>query len=413
MYRRNLTGRIQEALKESRVLLINGARQTGKTTLVQSLVSAAYPAQYVTLDDLSTLAAAQRDPAGFIRGFRGPVIIDEVQRAPEIFLPIKVAVDSDPTPGRFVLTGSANVFTLPKLADSLAGRMEIVTLWPLSQGELAGVSEGFIERICADEFAPAQGPHDAALERDELLARALRGGYPLALGRTSERSRKQWVDGYLTTLLERDVRDLSKVRDLKEFPRLLQALATRSSTLLNLNEISRLIGLQHETLRRYTALLEALWLVVELPAWSANLGKRLVKTPKFTLNDTGLLASLLGINQTRLTREPLLLGQLLESFVVMELRKQLTWSANPAQLYHFRDQRGAEVDIVLERPTGELIGIEVKATTAPNAGDLAGLRALQTLAGSRFQRGILLHTGKTALHFGAELYVLPIAALWE
>ena len=249
--------------------------------------------------------------------------------------------------------------------------------------------------------------------REELLTRALRGGYPALLSRNTERSRKQWVDSYLTTLLERDVRDLSKVRDLKEFPRLLQALATRSSSLLNLNDVSRAVGIQHETLRRYVALLAALWLVVELPAWSANLGKRLVKTPKFSLNDTGLLAGLLGINQARLQREPLVLEQLLESFVVMELRKQLTWSATSAQMHHFREQRGAEVDIVLEAPSGEIVGIEIKATTSLGSSDLAGLRALQSLIGERFRRGILLHTGTAARPFGPDLFVLPIAALWQ
>lgn len=256
-------------------------------------------------------------------------------------------------------------------------------------------------------------PRCAALERESLFERLLKGGYPEALIRDSERSRKRWYDGYLTTLLERDVRDLSKIRDLKDFPRLLQALATRSSSLLNLSDISRTVAIQAETLRRYTALLEAMWLVVELPAWSANLGKRLVKTPKITLNDTGLLAGLLGINQARLLHEPLLLGQMLESFIVMELRKQATWSETAVKLYHFRDHKGTEVDIVLETPAGELVGVEVKATATPGLGDLSGLRAFQSLSGKRFRRGVLLHTGSTAIHHSHNIYFMPISCLWQ
>ncbi|MCI0392538.1 MAG: ATP-binding protein [Acidobacteria bacterium] len=413
MYKRNIEGLILEAVKETRVLLINGARQTGKTTLVQNLINSGYPAAYVTLDDINALSAAGSDPTGFIKQFTGPVVIDEVQRAPELFLPIKAVVDRNPRPGLFILTGSANVLTLPKLADTLAGRMEIVSLWPLSQGEIEGIEENFIDWVFGRELKIARSAAREDVDREELLRRVLIGGYPQALGRSSERTRRQWFDGYLTTLLERDVRDLSKVRDLKDFPRLLQALGTRSSTLLNLNDVSRLVGIQHETLRRYTALLEAMWLIIEQPAWSTNLGKRLVKTPKITLNDTGLLASLLGINRERLDREPILLGQLLESFVVMELRKQITWSETPVKIYHFRDHKGAEVDIVLETPSGEIVGIEVKATATPGISDLSGLRSLQSLVGKRFRRGVLLHTGASALHHSDEIYFLPIPFLWR
>lgn len=410
MYKRNLESRILESLKASRVLLLNGARQTGKTTLVRNLAAAGHAANYVTLDDINTLSAARRDPTGFVNQFEGPVIIDEVQRAPEIFLPIKMAVDTNPRPGSFILTGSANVLTLPKLADSLAGRMEILSLWPLSQGELAGERENFIDLVFGEKMTL---PRSEPIAREAVFDRVLAGGYPVALARETERSRKHWFDGYLTTLVERDVRDLSKVRDLAEFPRLLQSLATRTSTLLNLNEISRTTGIQHETLRRYTALLEAMWLVVPLPAWSANLGKRLVRTPKVMLNDTGLVAGLLGINRRRLQREPFLAGQMLESFVAMELRKQATWSETDVKLYHFRDHKGAEVDILLETPAGEIVGIEVKATATPVREDLGGLRSLRSLLGKQFKRGILLHTGTTTIHHSDDIYFMPISCLWE
>jgi predicted AAA+ superfamily ATPase len=410
MFKRNIERRALEALRESRVLLINGARQTGKTTLVRNLAAGGYDAEYVTLDDINLLSAARRDPVGFVGQFRKSVIIDEIQRAPELFLPIKMAVDTNPRPGSFMLTGSANVLTLPKLADSLAGRMEILSLWPLSQGEIEGVEENFIDLAFGETLT---SPRCAAIDREALIERILKGGYPMALARDSEQSRKRWFDGYLTTLIERDVRDLSRVRDLAEFPRLLQSLATRTSALLNLNDISRTMAVQHETLRRYTALLEAMWLAVMLPAWSANLGRRLVRTPKITLNDVGLTAGLLGVNRKRLSREPFLLGQMLESFVVMELRKQSTWSETDVRLYHFRDHKGAEVDLVLETPAGEIVGVEVKAAATARAEDFTGLKTLQKLIGSRFRRGFLLHTGTAASLYSEGLYMLPISCLWR
>lgn len=410
MLTRNITPRVKEALQDSRVLLINGARQAGKTTLVKSLIEAGHSAQYVTLDDLTLLQQAKTDPQGFIKNFSSPVIIDEVQRAPEIFLPIKQAVDEAQLPGHFVLTGSTNIFTLPKLADSLAGRMEILHLQPFSQGELAGLQDQFIDRICADKFKLALVE---PINREDLFDRILRGGYPEILKRESPRSRKSWFDGYLRTLFERDLRDLSNVRDLHDFPRLLNYLATRSSTILNLSEVSRSVGIQHETLRKYTSLLEALWLIIELPAWSANLGKRMVKTPKIFLNDTGLIAANLGITADRFIREPLLLGQMIETFVVLELMKQQTWSEADVKLYHFRDHNGLEVDVVLEMPNGDIIGIEIKATATPGSEDLSGLRSLQKLAGRRFKRGVLLHGGTTNLAWGEDISMMPISALWQ
>jgi uncharacterized protein len=410
MYRRNITLLLKEILADTPVLLLNGARQTGKTTLVQQLARERPETQYISLDEAEPLAAAKRDPAGFIAQFNQPVIIDEVQRAPEIFMPIKVAVDKERHAGKFLLTGSANVLMLPKLADSLAGRMEIATLWPLSQGELAGVREDFISAVFAPEFSVRQY---SPLPREELLSKMLLGGYPPALERTAATARARWFAAYRTTLLERDVRDLSMVRGLTDFPRLFTALATRVSSLLNLADLSRSTTIQQDTLKRYYALLQALFLIVEVPAWSANLGKRLAKTPKLALNDTGLLSDLLAMDWRRLNGDPLALGRMLENFVVMELRKQLTWSAMRAQLFHFRDLKDHEVDIVLENRAGELVGIEVKATASPGPGDFSGLNRLREAAGQRFLRGVLLHGGTTATHFMNGLYALPLPALWQ
>jgi len=409
MFRRNIEERVLEAVGQSRVVLINGPRQAGKTTLVRDLIDFGQEATYITLDDIAPLSFARQDPSGFIGQFAGTTIIDEIQRAPELFLPIKAAVDRSRRPGSFVLTGSANVFALPRLADSLAGRLEIVTLWPFSQGEIDGVKENFIDWVFREEI---KLPRSFSGDRKEVLARAIRGGYPEMLERKTERLRRLWLDGYVTTLISRDVREIGNVRDLKDFPTLLNALAIRSGTLLNLSDISRTVGIPHETLRRYMALLETLWLVVPLPAWSSNLGRRLVRTPKITLNDTGLLAGILNLDQRRLDREPVYLGQLLESFAVMELRKQMGWCEIPVRLFHFRDQKGAEVDIVLESASGEIVGLEVKSTATPRAEDFAGLRFLQSAVGDRFRRGVLLHTGERAISPSKDLYALPFSALW-
>lgn len=410
MIKRNIVDRIYEALKYSRVLLMNGARQSGKTTLVRMLAESMNSVEYVTLDDINTLSSAQRDPTGFIAQYNKPVIIDEVQRAPEIFLPIKVAVDKAPKPGSFILTGSANVFTLPKLADSLAGRMEIISLWPLSQGEIEGKHETFIDRVFEKDYSI---PRCNAIDKDDLLDRMLRGGYPEILSRDSERSRKNWFDAYITTLLERDVRDISAIRDLKDFPLLLQALALRSSTLFNISDISRTIGIQNDTLKRYITLLESMFIVVEHSAWSARMSKRFHKTPKLMLNDTGLLSNILGIDKNRLMIDPFLYGQMLETFVAMELRKQATWSDTTVKLYHFRDHKGAEVDIVLETPAGDVVGIEVKATASPGLEDISGLKTFQAIAGKKFKRGIVLHTGSTRTHHSDNIYFVPISCLWR
>ena len=410
MFRRNIEERVREAIGHARVVLINGPRQAGKTTLVRELMDFGEEANYVTFDDISSLSYAQRDPAGFVDQFRGMTIIDEVQRAPEVFLPIKMAVDRNKRAGAFVLTGSANVLALPKLADSLAGRLQIVTLWPLSQGEIEGEKENFIDWVFDEEF---RLPGAFKGERAEVLRRALRGGYPNVIERKTERLRQLWLESYVTTLINRDVREIGNVRDLKDFPVLLNALAIRSGTLLNLSDISRTVGISHETLRRYMALLETLWLFVELPAWSSNLARRLVRTPKITLSDTGLMAGLLNLDERRLHREPVYLGQLLESFAVMELRKQLGWSETRAGMFHFRDSKGAEVDVILESPAGQIVGIEVKATMTPRAEDFSGLRHLQTLVGDRFRRGVLLHTGDTAISPSKDLFALPFEALWR
>lgn len=391
------------------MVLLNGARQVGKSTLVQGL-TAGDQAQYLTLDDATVLAAASGDPAGFVAGLQGPVILDEVQRAPELFLALKASVDRDRRPGRFLLTGSANVYVLPRVSESLAGRMEILTLWPLSQGEIEGVVEGFVDALFAKTF-PA--PRGGALDRGELFERMLRGGFPEMVDKPSESRRRAWFNSYTTSILQRDVRDLTQIEDLAALPRLLSLLAARATTLLNYSELSRSSGIPASTLKRYFALLEATFLALTLPAWSTNLSKRLVKSPKLLLNDTGLLAASLGLSPERLEEDPRLAGPLLENFVLQEIRKQVSWSRIQPSLFHYRTQAGQEVDLLLEDPSGRVAGIEVKMGSTVQEKDVRALRDLAEALGPRFVRGVLLYTGERAVPFSEKILALPVQALWR
>lgn len=410
MYRRNILPLLREALRDTPIVLLNGARQVGKSTLVRSGVFGGDEARYLTLDDAGVLAAAEGDPVGFVSGLGGRIILDEVQRAPGLFLAIKTEVDRDRRPGRFLMTGSANVLSLPKLSESLAGRMEILTLRPLSQGEIEDVEEGFVDALFKGEFPP---PGEEAEGTSALHERMLAGGYPEALGRSTERRRRAWFDSYVTTILQRDVRDLANIEGLTELPRLLSLLATRTASLLNYAELSRSAAMPQSTLKRYFSLLETTFLIQLLPAWSANLGKRLVKAPKLMFGDTGLASSLQGLNAERLSTNLQLAGPLLENFVAVDLYKQASWSRTQPSLFHFRTQKGEEVDVVLEDNAGRIAGIEVKSAATVSARDFRGLRTLAEATGDRFRCGVVLYTGKTVIPFAENLYALPVSSLWK
>jgi uncharacterized protein len=408
MFARNLAPLLLKALKRSPVVLLTGARQTGKSTLARAFADGVHPATYFTLDDAAVLAAAAADPQGFVSGLRGDVVLDEVQRVPELFRAIKLAVDSDRRSGRFLLTGSANPLFLPQLSESLAGRVEVLTLWPLSQGEMEGRVEGFIERVFAADFDTRAEHADS---RAELVRRMVRGGFPDAVGRDNE-GRRAWLGSYVTTTLQRDVRELARIDGLTDFPRLLALAAARTSSLLNLAELSRSSGLALTTLRRYVALLEATFLLHTVPAWTGNIGKRLVKAPKLLMCDSGLAAHLTGRDAERLVAEPDALGPLLETFVGGELLKQTAWSGAPVRVHHFRSQTGQEVDFVLEHANGGVVGVEVKATASLGANAMRGLNALGEAAGKRFKCGVVLYNGKRIVPFGEKLFAVPIAGLW-
>ncbi|MBI4682931.1 MAG: ATP-binding protein, partial [Nitrospirae bacterium] len=310
---------------------------------------------YFTLDDATVLAAATADPVGFLRRQDGMTVIDEVQKAPGLFPAIKRQVDRDRKPGRFLLTGSANVLLLPKISESLAGRIEIVTLWPFSQGELAGRQERFIDAVFSADMPRMIKARPA--DRD-IVKCVLTGEYPEAVARTVPERRQAWFGAYITTILQRDVRDLAHIVGLTDMPRLLSLMAARSGGLLNMSEISRSTGLAHTTLRRYLSLLETTFLVQPLPAWSTNRGKRLVKSPKLHLVDSGMAAQLSGVMNREHPGDRQFYGHLLETFVVMELRKQMTWNKTRCSLFYFRTSSGQEVDAVLEDIQGRIVGIE-------------------------------------------------------
>ena len=406
---------MRDALNDTPVVLLNGARQTGKTTLIREQAFPAATGNYATLDDLNILAAAISDPVGFLNGLIAagePVLLDEIQRAPGLFPVIKASVDRDRRPGRFLLTGSANVLMLPKLSESLAGRMEILTLWPLAQAEIEGGRRSFVDALFHADSLMKTFANIRPAVREEVVGRIVRGGYPEPMTRTETR-RNRWFESYLTTILQRDVRDLANVEGLTQMPLLLTLLAARAASLLNTADISRTANIPYSTLTRYLALLETTYLIRTVPAWSGNLTARLIKSPKIVLNDAGLAAHLLGLSEARLLKEPHHLGGLLENFVVMEILKDIGWSETRPSLYHWHTARREEVDLLLERRDGSLVGIEVKAAATLRTEDFKGLRALKEMTSDRFAVGITLYLGERVTPFGDKLFAVPLSALWQ
>jgi len=396
------------ALGDRPVVLLHGARQTGKSTLVQTLGSDS--AQYRTLDDAQTLAAATLDPRGFLDSSGGTLIIDEVQRAPNLLPAIKLAVDQDRRPGRFLLTGSAQVLVLPQVSESLAGRIEVLTLWPLAQEEIEGRDTGFIDRL----FEPKLDlGHVDGEGREAILRRALTGGYPEVVTRMAPERRGTWFDSYLSTMLQREVRGLADIEALTSMPRVLGLLAARSGGLLNVADLARQTGIPNTSLHRYLALLQLVFLIDLVPPWSGSLSRRLVKSPKVYLTDAGLLGHLLRLTETQTTGRAHLVGQALENFVMMELRRQIGWSQLRPDLLHFRTHDGHEVDAILEARGGEIVGLEIKSSEVTGAEDFRGLRALAAKMPDRFLRGLVLHPGQHVLPFGPDLWAVPISALWS
>ena len=405
MYERFVERRAEEALGDTPVVLIVGPRRAGKTTLVRKMGDD--NRTYSTLDDQTVLAAAQSDPAGFIRGL-DRAIIDEIQRAPDLLLAIKKTVDEDYRPGRFLLTGSANVLTLPRVADSLAGRMETIRMLPLAQAEIANRGPTFLERL----FEGRLQSQKESVVGDELIQTVLRGGFPEAIGRESERRRQDWARSYLTSILTRDLRDIAEIEKLTELPKFVRLLAEHSGQLVNYSQLAGGINVNQRTAHRYVGLLEQVFLIATLQPWFTNTLKRIVKTPKLHFLDSGLLAAARGLTFDRIKADRGPFGALLESFVFAEVLKLMTASDLRLTPHHYRDRDTREVDIVLERDDGMVAAIEVKASATVKAGDFSGLRALADACGDRFAFGVVLYDSTDVVSFGDRLAAVPLSSLW-
>ena len=406
LYPRLIESRLAEAMADTPVVLVAGPRQAGKTTLVRQ-IAAQRGLRYLNLDDEVTLLAAREDPAGTIRSLDSAVI-DEVQRAPQLLLAIKKSVDEDRRPGRFLLTGSANLMMLPTVADSLAGRMETLTLLPLCQSELRLAGTNWLDTA----FAGALPKSPAPLTGSALMETVCRGGYPEALARDTSRRRAAWCKQYIDALIRRDVRDVASIDKLDELPRFLRALAQVSGQLCNYTQLGGQVGIDGKTASRYIGVFEQMYLLRRIEVWAKNRLSRVVKTPKMQFIDAGLLAALAAISPEALMQDRSRFGAILESFVFGELLKHATSAEGEYQLHYYRDHDQYEVDFVIENATGEIIGVEAKASATVKESDLRGFKRLASLAGKRFRLGVILYDGKETLPVGENLWAAPVSSLW-
>ena len=416
---RHIRPRLDDALDTARAVVLHGARQSGKTTLARS-VAAERDGSYVTFDDEQALDAALADPHTFVRAYPYPLVIDEIQVGGQrVVRAIKMAVDTDNTPGRFLLTGSTNFLTVPTISESLAGRAAILRLWPLSQAELAGVpapspegTPSTIERWFDGEFGPA----NSTTERDDYLERLCAGGYPEVL-RLESRARARWFQSYAETVVSRDIVALGDIRRASILPRLLRLAAASTAREVNIASWSQHLGADRATVESYLDWLRTVFLVQEIPSWTRNRAARVVRRPKMHLTDSGLAAALMGLDAAAL-RPPTATatGPLLETFVVGEIGRQAGVGGQTIALHHYRDNSRREVDLILEQPDGAVVAVEVKATASPRASDLRHVRALRdrldTAEPGVFRAGILLHAGPGGHTLGDRLYSAPIDSLW-
>ncbi len=407
LYPRYAERSLAESLADSPAVLIHGPRQSGKTTLAR-VVGDPRGYDYINFDDNIARTAAESDPAGFVGGLSERAILDEVQRVPSLFAALKQEIDARRSPGRFLLTGSSQVLLVPTLSDSLAGRMEILRLHPLSQGEIHGGAPNFLDDLFRGTFPTSRTDRMG----DDLAVRIAGGGYPAALARSPSR-RASWYRNFIDTQLQRDVRDIARISALDVMPRLLNAAASQTARLYNLSNMASPFQLSRPTIGDYVALLERLFLIDRLPPWHRNQLSRLVKSPKLHMGDTGLGCALLGVNRRALAQDRGLLGQYLESFVLHELKRQSVCQDVPLEFFHYRDRDQVEVDIVIERGAREVAGVEVKAAATVTPSDFRGLRKLKRAAGERFVAGVVVYDGEISAGFGDGMFAVPIRCLLE
>lgn len=410
--KRYLKNKLLAALRVNPVVFLNGPRQAGKSTLVHQIAKDAFPAEYVTFDSATQMSAAAAAPEAFLRERKGSLIIDEVQLVPEIFRVLKAVVDelrqtkTNKLTGRFLLTGSANIMALPKLSAPLVGRMSVLTLYPFSGAEVMQGKGDFIDRLFACNFSTDR-------EKASLIDVIQAATFPELSG-AGQNERAIWFEGYITTILQRDVRALAEIEKLSALPNLLRIFANRAGGLVNDAEIARNAGLNPVTARNYKTLLKMLFLTFEISPWYRNIGKRLVKSPKGYIIDTLLLCHLMQYTLSDLkTNRPELFGHVVENFVATELLKLIASSEQKIELLHFRTSDNKEVDFVLEKPTGQLAGMEVKKRSSVDKSDFKGLEELQRFSGKDFACGIVLYQGKDVVPFGSKLWAVPIANLWQ
>lgn len=398
---------LREALEDTPVVVIAGPRQSGKSTLARRIAGDGW--NYLTLDDDNTLNAARDDPAGLLKRAGERVIIDEVQRAPALPRAIKFSVDQNRQPGRYLITGSADLLSMPRISDPLVGRSEIVPLLPLSQVELQGRRPGLISALFAGDL-PAPGE---TLDDKDLISRIMSGGFPEVIKRNALQRQRQWCRAYLGAVAQRDIREVADIRKARELPYLFSALAAYSGRLVSQQDLSQKIQLDGKTVNSYIAALEQLFLVRRLSAWHDNALKRLVKKPKLYFTDTALLASLMEASPALIEQDRRPLGPLLETFVFTELQKQISWQDRRIALTHYRDKDKVEIDFVLENGHSQLVGIEVKAASTINSSDFKGLRKLAGIVGDNFRLGVVFYAGKRILPFGDRQLAAPVQCLWS
>jgi predicted AAA+ superfamily ATPase len=400
MYPRQAQAFAEELLKEFRILYITGPRQAGKTTLARTL-AATHGMDYITLDDQASLSAATSDPRGFIRSVgQHPVVIDEFQYAPQLVPAIKAVSDSLQTHehGRFLLTGSSDVFRSARVQEALPGHMARLELLPLSLSERHGQTRNALDYLLRGEFTPVATP---VLTREQIADLLLDGGYP-ELQSKSTRGRQSWFASYLEGRLFKDFETLYLARGdyHSRLRALLAALAGLSGNLLKYASLANDLQLNDKVIKTYIEILELMFIVHRVPAYVKNSAKRLAtQMPKVHLIDTGIACHLLGLRTQAQVLESHTYGSLLETLVFMELYKQNGWSQEQVALLHFRDSQQREVDIVLERGDGGIVGVEVKASASIRPEDFRGLSALADYAGERFQHGVIFYSGERALPF--------------
>lgn len=406
MHPRLIEPRIRAALKDTPIVALNGPRQSGKTTLAKHIAGGDFT--YLTLDDPTVLAAARSDPTGFVRGL-DRAIIDEVQRAPDLMLALKKTVDENRRPGRFLVTGSANLLAVATNKESLAGRMELVALLPLTQAEIRDQSNAsFLDAA----FKGAPPPPGRLVIGSDLVDIVLTGGYPGVLERQTPQRRRAWCTSYIEAIANRDVRDISSLHRPGEIPRLIRVAAHRAAQLLNAQSISNDLGLTGVTVRSYLDVLEQLFLLKRLEPWHRNGLSRLIKAPKLYFMDSALLAATGSVTAERISAERSLFGPVLETFVFAELQRLAAFHDEELRFSFYRDKDQVEVDFVLENDAGDMIGIEVKAAATVATTDFKGLRKLAQLNSKTFRAGLVLYDGDAVVPFGDGLYAAPMSSLW-